>query len=128
MTPSLRDCLVAGYVALSGCTSMPAAQAEPAVLDDRSAQGREELARLVAEALNRPSVLLADDTLLHEDVFIVERRPRRDANGVLLNGRETEAPQHFRLIKQGEDCYVVHEESKRQWHLKQACTAFRTQP
>ena len=123
MNRAVRQLLAAASMALGGCAGMQPAYEEPAVLANNSPQSREELSRLIGQALHQPPVLLADDAFLHEDILIVGRRLRRDQNGLLLNGREIAAPERFRLVKRGADCFVIREGAEGRWHLMQACTA-----
>jgi hypothetical protein len=70
--------------------------------------------------MNGASVNLADSVLTSDDVLIVDRVVRRDARGVDLNGRETGRPEHFRLVKSGSRCVLVHERTGRRRTLKSA--------
>jgi len=94
---------------LCACTSSVAQPAVPAIIDKPTAESRAELARVVSEALNGARVTLADDALTRESVLIIERAHPRDANGVTLSGRDFGRPEHFRLVKMGEHCALVHE-------------------
>jgi hypothetical protein len=100
---------VAGTLALAGCHARLTAPDVPAVLTSPTAQSRAELLRVVTDAMNGAPVTLADTALTNEDTLIVQRTPRRDARGVLLDGRETGRPEHFRLVKAGSQCVLVHE-------------------
>ena len=85
---------------LSTCASF--AQPEVAAVIDRpTKESRAELAQAVSAALNGAPVTLADDALTRESLLIVERSR--------LSGRELDKPEHFRLIKRGNDCALVHE-------------------
>jgi len=94
---------------LCACTSSVAQPAVPSIIDKPTAESRAELARVVSEALNGARVTLADDALTRESVLIIERAHPRDANGVPLSGRDFGRPEHFRLVKMGEHCALVHE-------------------
>ena len=122
----IRRSLAAASMTLTGCAAVHPAPEEPAVLADNSSQSREELSRIVGQALHQPAVVLADDAFLHEDIVIIGRRLRRDAHGLPLDGRETTPPERFRLVKQGADCFLIREGVERRWHLMQACTALAT--
>ena len=79
----------------------------PAVLTNPTARTHAELARVVSRAMNGAPVTLADSALTSDDVLIVDRVVRRDAQGRELNGRETGRPEHFRLVKSGSRCVLV---------------------
>lgn len=59
--------------------------------------------------MHRESVTLADDALTRESALIIERARIRNSNGVLLNFRELDKPEHFYLVMERERCVLVHE-------------------
>lgn len=105
---------------LSGCVPRLAPRDVPAVLINPGVRAREELARDVSRALDGAPVALADSALTTSDVLIVGRTERRDAQGRDLNGRERGRPDHFRLVKSGARCVLVHEETGRRSTLRSA--------
>ncbi len=117
--------VAATLLALAGCHLHSSAPDLPAVLTHPTAESRAELQRVVSRALNRQTVTLADDALTADGTLIVERAIRRDAQGVRLQGRETERPEHFRLVRNGSRCVLVHEDSGRRFTLKAATCAPR---
>lgn len=68
-------------------------------------------------------VTIADDALTREDTLIIERARPRGADGVPLSGRETGRPEHFRLMKNGSRCVLVHERTGKRFRLKSATCA-----
>jgi hypothetical protein len=54
---------------------------------------------------------LAPDALTRDSLLIVGRAQARDARGLPLNGRELERPQHFRLLRRGTKCVLLHVET-----------------
>jgi hypothetical protein len=107
---------VAATLALAGCPGS-ALRDVPAVITNPTAQSRAQLAGVVGRALNGTAVTVADDALIADDTLIVERTQRRDAQGRPLDGRETVRPEHFRLVKNGSRCLLVHERTARRWTL-----------
>jgi hypothetical protein len=92
---------------LSTCAS---AQPEvAAVIDKPTSQSRVELAHAVSSALNGVPVTLADDALTRESLLIIEKAH--------LSGRQLDRPEHFRLVKIGKDCALVHERTGRRTML-----------
>ena len=84
---------------LSACASF--AQPDvPAVIDKPTSESRAELAQAVRSALNGAPVRLADDALTKDSLLIIER-PH--------SGRDMAKPEHFRLVKSGAHCVLVHE-------------------
>jgi hypothetical protein len=112
-------------VALAGCLPHVAPRDVSAVLTNPTAQTHAELVRVVSQAMNGAPVTIANTALTADDVLIVERTIRRDARGRELNGRETGRPEHFRLVKSGSRCVLVHERTGRRWTLESATCAPR---
>jgi hypothetical protein len=119
--------LTVGLLLLAtGCESPNAAEPKPAILIDLTPETRTELKQVVSEALNGTPVRLAADALTHESVLIVDRVRPRDADGLLLDGRELGKPEHFRLVKQASRCILIQERTARRWVLKSARCALRS--
>ena len=79
----------------------------------------------MSEALRGVPITIADDALTRDSTLIVERTRPRTPDGVPLNGRETGRPEHFRLVKNGTRCVLVHERTGKRWTLKAAtCSPF----
>jgi len=116
--------MAVALLSVSACELKLAQKEMPALIDHPTSQSRAELKQIVSTALNGAPILLADDALTRESVLIVERVRPRDAHGILLNGRELERPEHFRLVKSGKRCFLVHEHTSRYWPLRStACRA-----
>ncbi len=106
---------------LCGCKCPPNVALEPAVLVNPSHQDRMELSRVVAKALNRPSILLAPDALTEESTLIVEPVRPRDAGGLRLTGRDLGRPEQFELAKAGSCCFLIQQRTGERWQLRQSC-------
>jgi hypothetical protein len=107
----------AGALALAACLTGSGLVDKPAVITRPTAESRAELVRVLSRALNGASVTIADDALTADGTLIVERAPHRDARGLSLDGRETGRPEHFRLVKNGSRCVLVHESTGRRFRL-----------
>jgi len=94
---------------LGACTSTSAQPDVPAIVVKPTPASRAELAHVVSSDLNGAPVTLADDALTRDSLLIIERAHPRDASGVPLSGRDFGRPEHFRLVKAGELCALVHE-------------------
>jgi hypothetical protein len=105
---------------LCACDRLPARAPQPAVLTDVNAPSLAELKRVVGQALNGAPIRLADDALTHDSDLIVDRAQPRDAAGLPLNGRELGRPEHFRLVKGGHQCILIHERTGKHWNLRLA--------
>ena len=108
---------------LCACDTLPAHELQPAVLTEVSAPSLAELKRVVSQAMNGAPVRLADDALTHDSDLIVDRAQPRDAAGLPLNGRELGRPEHFRLVKRGPQCILIHERTEKRWILHSATCA-----
>ena len=74
---------------LASCTAatdesagVPDPAPRPALLDNPSDNERRILADVVAAALDRKRVLLADDALVDSSELIIERQPKRSIDGL----------------------------------------------
>jgi hypothetical protein len=114
---------IAAMLAFAACATAPGRGDQPAALTSPTPASRAELARVVAGALHGAPVTLADDALTRDGTLIIERAPARTREGVPLLGRETGRPEHFRLLKRGSRCVLVHEGTGRRWTLKEATCA-----
>jgi hypothetical protein len=118
---------VASGVALVvvACRTVPSRRDVPAVIVNPTPQSRAALAAAVSEALNGAKVTLADDALTRTDSLIIEREQPRDPTGRPLDGRERGMPEHFQLVKSGDQCVLVHRRTERRFPLAGiACSAF----
>jgi hypothetical protein len=115
---------------LCACTTpeaavQPTGREQPATILNASSEVRAELLAAVTSALRNNAITIADDALTTTNVLIIERVPARDANGRPLSGRDFGRPQHFQLLKDGEHCILVHQETGRRFPLKKArCMEF----
>jgi len=94
--------LILLFQLLSACASSFAQPDVPAVIANPTGESRAQLARAVSGALNGAPVRLADDALTKDSLLIIEG-PH--------TGRDLGKPEHFRLVKSGRDCVLVHERS-----------------
>ena len=99
-------------VTLPACRAWPdAAAAAPAVISHPTAASRADLRLAVSRALGGAPARLADDALTHDSLMVVGRAPAHDVSGLPLNGRELGRPQHFRLLRRGSQCVLLHVET-----------------
>ncbi len=123
--------LVSAFWAVSGvalavvaCRTVPPRRDVPAVIANPTPQSRAALAAAVSEALNGAKVTLADDALTRTDALIIEREQPRDPSGRPLDGRERGMPEHFQLVKSGDQCILIHRRTERRFPLAGvACSA-----
>ena len=110
----------AALLGLAACATATGRPDLPALLTNPTAESRAELVRAVSGALHGAPITLADDALTRDSTLIIERTRPRTANGVPLSGRETGRPEHFRLVKNGTRCVLVHEDTGKRRTLKAA--------
>ena len=96
---------------IPACHAWPTATSAPAIITDPTATSRADLERAVSQAFHGAPVRLADDALARNDLLIVGRAEARDSHGLPLNGRELGRPQHFRLVRRGAQCVLLHVET-----------------
>ena len=114
---------------LAACVSTSEGKPVPAVLIGVDAASRADLQRVVAQALARASILLADDALTRSSDLIIEPVRPRDTAGRLLNGREQRPPEHFQLLLDGTRCYLRQESTGHRFLLAAAhCAASAEHP
>lgn len=105
--------LVLALAGLPAFAARSRAADAPAVIVRPTAASRADLARAVSRALGGTPVRLADDALTHDSSLIVGHAQPRDARGLPMNGRELGRPQHFRLLRRGSHCTLLHLETGR---------------
>jgi hypothetical protein len=111
---------VAGLLCLAACATVPPQRDVPAVITSPTAKSRAELVRVVSRALNAAPLTIADDALTRDSALIIERARARGPDGAPLTGRDTGKPEHFRLVKNGSRCVLVHEGSGKRFTLASA--------
>ena len=122
LAPYLLSLLAA--CAVSACATPAPEPEQAAVIVRPTAQSRAALQSAVSRALHRDSVRLADDVLTTGSILLIEPVRPRDAAGLPLQGRETRAPEKFRLVKSGRSCILIHERTRERQELPQTqCTA-----
>jgi hypothetical protein len=100
--------------ALCGCAS----PYRPAVIVEETAQGRSELAQVVANALHTDRVVLADDALTTAPSLVIERTAVKDEQGRLLDGRDLSKPAAFELYAFRGRCLLERRPSGERWSLR----------
>ncbi len=104
--------------ALPACRTWSAPPPTPALITNPTPASRAELEHAVSAALHGAHVRLADDALTRESSLIIGRAQARGVNGIPLNGRALEHPQHFRLLLRGSRCVLLHVETGKSYALQ----------
>jgi len=117
--------IATGAILLPGCATSSSRDV-PAVIVNPTPQSRAELSVAVQRALHSGPIPLADDALTQSSLLPIDRIPRRDSRGRLLNGLEIgRKPEMFRLVKSGNSCVLIHDAVD---HLRQVLTATKCRP
>lgn len=127
MTARAVALLALSLAGLPALSAWPADADVPAIIIHPTAASRADLELAVSREFHGTRVRLADDALTRDSLLIVGRAQARDVRGLPLNGRELERPQHFRLIRRGGRCVLLHlETGKSQVLTHTACRALPT--
>ena len=103
--------LALGALLSGGCQTMTGNDDIPSIIVDPTAESRAELLGVVQDAMNGAPVRIADDALTTTSVLIIQRMPQKDLEGRPLTGRDLGRPEHFKLVANGDECVLMHEES-----------------
>jgi hypothetical protein len=98
---------------LAACQSMATAGEQPAVLSDNDPETRAALQDALTAATGAPSVRLADDAFVNSSVLVLEFGPKDSIGAPPAQGRMLDRPLRFRLVKDGEACFIVDERDGR---------------
>lgn len=120
MRPATLLLVTATALSACACSSSPIEDDKPARIVDATAASRDELKRVVSEALDAPDVVLADDALTDSSRLVVERSRVRSIDNAPLAGRDLGVPEHFQLILHGGHCLLIHERTARRFSLDDA--------
>ena len=112
MRATAKMLLVLALAALPPCRARAQPWGAPAIITHPTAASRAALERAVAlELTHGAPVRLAPDALTRQSLLLVGHAQVRDARGIPLNGRELGRPQHFRLLRRGSKCVLLHVET-----------------
>ena len=116
--PPLRRILILGLcIAASGCANRSPSPEVAALRTNVDTASAEELANVVSSALGGRDVSLADDALTQSSVLIIERSRMRRIDRPPELGRDLGRPERFQLIRDANQCFLVHESTELRWLL-----------
>jgi hypothetical protein len=108
--PSLA--VAATAILVTGCATSSSGRDVPALIVDPTPESRAELKLAVQRALHSDPILLSDDALTRSSLLPIDRIPRRDIHGRLLNGMEIgHKPDMFHLVRNGKSCVLIHDDA-----------------
>ena len=105
---------------LPGCGNSVEKRESAAVIVNPTAESRAELERIIAAALNRVSIILADDALTLDSELIIDRKAPQNLQNNWVMGRRIEKPHRFYLKTEDKNCFLVQESNNNRWLLKNA--------
>jgi hypothetical protein len=93
----------------------------PAYIVRPTSESRFALAQAVGKALSDPAVTVDPDALTGNGVLVIERAQRPDPKRLVLDGRDPGDPrgvaERFHLVKDGEQCVLVHDRTNQHYLL-----------
>jgi len=102
---------------LAGCASPGVPADIPAVITDADAASRAELKGIVQTAMNGAPVMLAPDALTDSSTLSIERSAPRGIGAPPATGRMLGRPDMFRLVLDGPQCVLIHDQTGLRWLL-----------
>lgn len=108
----------AGLVlSMSACQTYDTGHDAPSRIVDASDASRAELQQAVDRATG-VHVLLAENALTDSSVLTLERNQPATMQNPLPQGRITEMPIQFRLVKRGQDCFLIDQRDQTRYLLE----------
>lgn len=112
MNPKVRLCGCVLVLMASACQTTSAQADQPALLSNPGAEVGAELSAAIGHLAGFAKVTLAERDFTTSSVLVVERRHQFDNKGELIQGRDLEMPQRFRLLTNSAgQCWLLHEKS-----------------
>lgn len=112
----------------AACRHQEPRDGDPARLLGADPGARAEIEGVVEHALNRADVLLAEDALTGSSWLVIERRRTGFVEDKPLPGRDLGRPERFRLLTDGERCWLRYERDGRRYELERASCAREESP
>ncbi|GAB2886508.1 hypothetical protein ACCI51_00685 [Microbulbifer echini] len=90
---------------------------QPALLAEAGPQSRNEIQRIVSEAMGGMEITLSPNVFLESSQLVFDKTPRQMG----LIGRDMGRPIKFELFLQGERCWLVRLPDGPRWALEAKC-------
>lgn len=104
-------------LAVGACSGAAVQPDVPALRTGVTQASTQEIAQTVSTAMNGVPVTVADDALTTESTLLIERSTQRALGRPQVPGRSLERPQHFQLVVDASQCFLVHRETGLRWLL-----------
>ena len=120
----MRRCLPLVALALAACSANPVSTDVAALRATADARSKLEIENVLSSALGGVDITIADDALTLESTLIMERGMHRSVDRAPALGRDLGRPNHFQLVLDARQCFLVHQETGLRWMLSQTeCVA-----
>lgn len=110
---------------MGGCQSVTAQSEQDALLSEGDANSitrvQKELTETIGKMVQVSKLLLGPDELRKTSFLTVERSRKKDADGLIMQGLETEEPNVFKLVKRGDACFLIHLKTAKREKLNLSC-------
>ena len=107
--------------AVTACNSTTPIKTAPqaAILGEYSTQVRLVINATISEALNGTKVAVAKSAFVNSNKLTLQKAAQNSAGMKGINGRLLDRPTvySFLMMKQGSDCFLVYEKTKKQYLL-----------
>lgn len=110
--------LAATLALLLGCKTTGDQMSYAAVITQPSADSLVQITKAVSTALDGQSVKIAEDALSTTNQLIIVTNTQSRIGNDPINGRIQERPQHFYLMQRGSECYLLHDETAKEYVLQ----------
>ena len=108
---------IAAVSSLLACTANELNTDVGALRVNADTRSKTEIENVLSSALDGVPVNIADDALTRESTLIIERGMRRSIDRPAELGRELGRPNHFQLVLDGGQCFLIHRETGLRWML-----------
>lgn len=110
--------MVLSAALLSGCKTMANETPIPALLAQTDSQIITQLETVISKAMDGRKIALAPDSLMDKSYIAINPPSVGRRNGMIIDGRSMERPDHFDLMMAGRTCYLVHRQTGEKYKLK----------
>lgn len=120
-----KSLVLACALLIGGCQSVIAQSEHDALLSEGDAasvaHAKKELTAAIGRMIQVSKLLLGPDELRKTSFLTVERSRKKDADGLIMQGLETEEPHVFKLVKRGDACFLIHLKTAKREKLNLSC-------
>jgi len=108
---------LAGALWAAACQTPPTEPPQPALITEMTPETQARIEAVVSEALGGRTIRISDQDLSGSSTLIIEPPSVRSRDGMPIDGRSMEKPDHFDLMLAGTECYLLHRQSGQKYRL-----------